>query len=77
MTMHRCPRKRWSRGQLIFLQILIGNIVFRDLMGVHFPRILIVCFLHTRYSTSLEDVTFFDQFIDAFRIRLLRSGQSL
>jgi hypothetical protein len=46
-------------------------------MGVYYLRILIVGFLHTRHSASLEDVTFFDQFVDAFRIRLLRSGQSL
>jgi hypothetical protein len=54
----------------------MGNIVFSDLTGVHFPRILIVCFLYTRYSASLEDVTFFDQFIDAFRVRLLDPGQT-
>ena len=46
-------------------------------MGVHFPRILIVRFLHTRHSASLEDGAFFDQFIDTFRIRLRFSGQSL
>ena len=62
--------------QLILLQIFIGNIVFSDLTGVHFPRILIVCLLYTRHSASLEDVTLFDQFIDAFRVRLFDPGQT-
>ena len=46
-------------------------------MGMHFPRILIVCFLHTSNGASLESVPFFDQLVDAFRIRSLGSGQSL
>jgi len=61
-----CPLKRWQGGQLIFFQIFIGNIVFDDLMGVHFPRILIVGFLHARHSAGLKHVSFFYQFIDAF-----------
>jgi len=46
-------------------------------MGMHFPSILIVCFLHTSNGASLEGVPFFDQLVDAFRIRSLGSGQSL
>jgi len=42
-------------------------------MGVHFPRILIVGLLHSRYRAGFKDVSFFNQLIDAFRIRLLRT----
>jgi len=65
-----------DRGQLVLVQILAGNIVFRDLVGMHFPRILIVGFLYTRHSASLKDVSFFHQFIDAFRVRLRHPGQT-
>ena len=36
-----------SRGQLILVQILIRNIVFRYLMGVHFPRKLTIGLLRS------------------------------
>jgi hypothetical protein len=68
--------RRLSRSKLVLLQILIGNIVLRNLMSVHFPRILIVGFFHSRHRARFKDVTFFNQLIDAFRIRLLGAGQS-
>lgn len=70
-----CER-RWSQSNLVFVQILIGNVVFRDLMGVYFPRILIVSFLHSRHRAGFKGVPFFNQLIHAFRIRLLGAGQT-
>ena len=64
------PLRRWSRRQPIFIEILIGNIVFRDFGGVHFPSILIVGFLHTCHSAGVEHLSLFYQLIDAFRVSL-------
>ena len=64
-----CPK-------LVLVQILIGNVVLRDLMGVYFLRILIVSFLHACHRSRLTNVSFFNQLIDAFRIRLLGPGQT-
>ena len=50
----------FARLHLVLVQILIGNIVLRDLMRVHFPGILIVGSLHSRYRAGLSDVSFFD-----------------
>ena len=72
--------KAWS-GPLyhsaILVQVLIGDVVLGDLMSVHFPRILIVGFLNTRHGAGFNNVSFLDQFVDAFRIRLLGSGQAV
>lgn len=68
--------RSWYRGPLIFVQILVRNIVLRNFVGVHFLRIFIVRFLYTSHSAGLKDVSFIDQFIDAFRIRLLNPGQA-
>lgn len=65
-----------SVPELVLVQVLIGNIVFRNLMGVYFPRILIVGFLHAGHRARLKNVSFFNQLIDAFRIRLLDAGQT-
>ena len=55
-----------TASQSSFFQILIGNIVFWDLMGVHFPRVLIVGFLHARHGAGFKHISFFYQFINAF-----------
>jgi hypothetical protein len=44
---------------------------------VDFPCVFIVGFLHTRHSAGLEHATLFDQFIDAFGVRLGHSGNLL
>lgn len=65
-----------ARLKLVLVQILAGNVVLRDLTSVHFPCILIVGFLHSRHRAGFKDVAFFNQLIDAFRIRLLGAGQT-
>ena len=45
-------------------------------MRVHFLRTLIVGFLNTRYDAGLDNVSFLNQFIDAFQIGLLGPGQT-
>jgi hypothetical protein len=62
--------------KLVLVQILIGNVVLRDLMGVHLPLILTVSFLHSRHRARFKGVPFFNQLINAFRIRLLGAGQA-
>lgn len=74
---YRALHELYRFVELILVQILTGNIVLGDLVGVHFLRVFIVCLLYTRDSTRLKDVSFLDQFIDAFRIRLLDPGQAL
>lgn len=64
------------RGQLVLVQILTGNIVLKDLLGMHFPRVFIAGFLYARHSAGLKNVSFFYQFIDAFRVRLRHPGQT-
>lgn len=59
-----------SRSQLILLQILIGNVILRNLVGVYFPRILIVGSLHSRHRPGFKGIPFSNQLIDAFRICL-------
>lgn len=56
---------------LVRVQVLVGNIIFRKLMSVHFPRILIISFLDSGNRARFKDVPFFNQFIDAFRVGLL------
>ena len=73
---HRLAERRLSQSRLVLVQILIGNVVLRDFMRVHFPRISIVGFLHSRHRAGFKDVTFFNQLIDAFRVRLLGMGQT-
>jgi len=45
-------------------------------MSVHFLGIFVVGLFHTCDRASLKRVSFFDQFIHAFRIRFLGAGQS-
>lgn len=45
-------------------------------MGMDFLRILIVSFLDTRHSASLNSVSLFDQFVDTLRIGLFGPGQT-
>ena len=61
----------------VFVQVLLGDIVFRDFVGVDFFFVGVVGFFDTRYRARLEGVSFFYQFVDAFRIRCLGAGQTL
>ena len=61
---------------LVVLQVLIRNVVLGDLMRVHFFRLFIIGLLHACDRASLKDISFFDQFIDALRIRLHNPGQA-
>src|SRR5205814_8991897 len=57
--------------------IHLWNIILWEFMGAHFSLVCVVGFLYTCHSTGLKEVTFFDQFVNAFRVRLLRSRQTL
>jgi hypothetical protein len=72
-----CCRDTWCPRQLVLVQILTGDIVLWDFMGLDFFHILIVCLLDTRHSAGLNNVSFLDQFVDALRIRLFPPGQPL
>jgi len=43
-------------------------------MRMYFPRILIVGSLYSRHRAGFKNISFLNQFIDAFRIRLLHAG---
>jgi hypothetical protein len=57
---YRLAERCWSRSKLVLVQILIGNVVLRDLMSVHFPRVLIVGLLHSRDRAGFKGVSFFN-----------------
>ena len=63
--------------RLLFLQVFCGNIVLRDLMGVHFPFVSVVGVFCTYHGVGLKRVPFLDQLSYAFRVGLFNSGQSL
>ncbi len=62
---------------LIVVQILLGNVVLRNLAGMNFADSGIVGFFDAAYDPSLEGISFFQQFVDALRIRAFYPGQSL
>jgi hypothetical protein len=72
----RLAKRRLFQSWLILIQILVGNVIFRDLVSVDFPGILIVGFLDSRYRIGFKGISFFHQLIDAFRIGLLGARQT-
>jgi len=59
---------------LIFIQILLGHVVFGNLARANFPFIGIVSPFHSGHYTSFESISLFEQLTDAFRIRALNLG---
>jgi len=55
--------------RLVFIQIFAGNIVFRYLVRANFLLVSGLSALNTRYDVGLERIPFFDQLLDALRIR--------
>ena len=65
-----------NRG-LVLVSILLGNIVFWHFTGMHFALVSVVSILNPRHRAGFKEVSFFHQFIDAFRVRLLDPGHTL
>jgi hypothetical protein len=57
-----------ARYDLLLVEILAGNVVFRHFAGVNFAPFLIIGFFHAGNCVSFERVSFFDQFINAFGV---------
>jgi hypothetical protein len=51
---------------LIFIQVLVGDIIFGDLMGMRFPGVFIVGFLYPCHRAGLRDISLLHKLIDAF-----------
>ena len=62
---------------LLVVQVLLGDIILRHFMGVHFFFVRVVSFFHTGDGTGLEEISLAYQFIDTFRVRLLGPGHTL
>jgi len=65
-----------SIAELVFIQVFLGNVVLWQLMRVHFSLIRVIRFLNARNSSSLKQISFLHQFVNAFGVCLLRSRQS-
>src|SRR5271156_1043722 len=78
-----CPGYRnrsapaWSAHSLLFIQILAGNIILRNLMRVNFPLVSVPGVFHALHHIGLERVSFVEQLVYTLRIRTLDAGQSL
>ncbi len=61
-------------ASLIFIQIFLGHVILRHLVGMDFLPFVIVGLLDACNRFRLKGVPFFEQFIDAFRIRAFHVG---
>lgn len=62
---------------LVFIAILTGNVVFRHFVSVNFALVRVAGILNALDDFGLERVSFFEQFVNALRIRAREVGQSL
>src|SRR5207302_499760 len=63
---HRSFRVPWAGCRSVLIQIFSGNIIFRHFVGVNLCLVLHI--FHAFHNFSLERISFFQQFVDAFRI---------
>lgn len=62
--------RRDASTQLLFVEILVGNIVLWDLVRVHFPLVRVVRVLNACDRAGFKKISFFRELVNAFRIRL-------
>src|SRR5580693_4726215 len=62
---------------LIFFQILVRDVVFRDFVRPYLAFIGVWNIFDALHDFSLEGVSFFEQFVNAFRIRAFAIRQTL
>jgi len=76
--------ERFGRGSLsitpqrsVFVQVFLGYVILRHLVGVHFLLFAVLDVFDTRYDISLKRVPFLEQFADTFRIGAFNVAQPL
>lgn len=71
----RVQRERRSRvwrargkfhSPLVFVQVLIGNVIFQHLVRANFALITLLGIFHTGNDAGFERVPFLEQFVDTF-----------
>lgn len=65
------------RSCSILVQIFFGDVILGDLMRVDFLFLSIPGTFHAGHGVGLKRVSFFQQLVDALRIRFFDAGQSL
>jgi len=61
----------------LLVEVFLGNIIFRHLARVDFFLVGAIRLFDPSHSAGFEHISFSGQLIYAFRVRLLRSRQSL
>ena len=61
-------RPRVSVRLFVFFEIFFGNVILRNFAGMDLACLIVVGFFHALDDAGFKGVTFFEQFIDAFRV---------